>query len=180
MSGETVVTNDAAGAVTGVRHLVRDGHRRVDFLDDKPGIYSAGQRKCGFQQAVRILALETDSGLLRQGLHVAVVTEEQVLAMLGDRDPPTVLFAANNLITAGVLRALRRRGAERIGPVGFDDFDLAVVVNPQMTVIVADAEALGRRATERLISRLAGDGGPPQTEVLATLLILRGSGNVRS
>ena len=48
-----------------------------------------------------------------------------------------------------------------------------------MTVIAQDAEALGRRAAERLFARLAGDMGQPVTEVLPTRLIPRGSGELR-
>jgi len=78
-----------------------------------------------------------------------------------------------------VLRALRRRSGTHIGLVGFDDFALADQVDPPVTVIAADEEALGRRAAERLFARLAGEAGPPDTEVLPPRLIVSGSGEVR-
>ena len=99
--------------------------------------------------------------------------------MLSQSNPPTALFAANNPITTGVLRALRRRGGQ-VALVGFDDFDLADLVDPPVTVIAQDADALGRRAAERLFGRLAGESGPPTTEVLPTQLIARGSGEVEA
>lgn len=178
VSADTVLIDNAAGVLTGVRHLVQHGHRRIGYLGDEPDIYTAVERLRGFRQAVDTLGLESHPGLVRQGLHDAAVAEEQALSMLGDSNPPTALFAGNNLITAGVLRALRRRG-DRVGLVGFDDFDLADLVDPPVTVIAQDAEALGRRAAERLFARLSGDGGPPVTEVLPTRLIVRGSGEVK-
>lgn len=134
----------------------------------------------GYQQAVHTLSLDSDPDLVRQGLHDAAAAEEQALSMLGGEDPPTALFAGNNLITAGVLRALRRRSGDPIVLVGFDDFALADLVDPPVTVIAVDAEALGHRAAERLFARLSGHGGPPETEVLPTRLIVRGSGEVKA
>jgi LacI family transcriptional regulator len=138
------------------------------------------ERIRGYQQAVRTLSLDSDPDLVRQGLHDAAAAEEQALSMLGGEDPPTALFAGNNLITAGVLRALRRRSGDPIALVGFDDFALADLVDPPVTVIAVDAEALGHRAAERLFARLSGHGGPPETEVLPTRLIVRGSGEVKA
>jgi LacI family transcriptional regulator len=179
VTADTVLIDNEAGVLTGVRHLFHHGHRRIGYLGDEPGIYTAAERMRGFQQAVRTLGLDADPDLVRQGLHDAAAAEEQALSMLGGEDPPTALFAGNNLITAGVLRALRRRSGAPIGLVGFDDFALADLVDPPVTVVAADAEELGRRAAERLFARLAGGTGPSETEVLPTRLIVRGSGEVR-
>jgi LacI family transcriptional regulator len=179
VSADTVLIDNAAGVLMGVRHLARYGHRRIGFLGDESDIYTAVERLRGFRQAVRTLGLDTDPDLVRQGLHDASAAQEQAQSMLGDHDPPTALFAGNNLISAGVLRALRRRSDTPIGLVGFDDFALADLVDPPVTVIAADAEALGRRGAERLFARLAGESGPPETEVLPPRLIVRGSGEVR-
>jgi LacI family transcriptional regulator len=179
VSADTVLIDNASGVLAGVRHLAHCGHRRIGYLGDEPDIYTAVERLRGFRQAVRTLGLDADPGLVRQGLHDAVAAEEQALSMLGQDDPPTALFAGNNLITAGVLRALRRRSGAPIGLVGFDDFAFADLVDPPVTVIAADAQALGRRAAERLFARLAGEAGPPETEVLPTRLIVRGSGEVK-
>jgi LacI family transcriptional regulator len=175
---DTVLIDNAAGVLTGVRHLVQHGHRRIGYLGDKPDIYTAAERVRGFRQGVAAFGLASDKGLLREGLHDAAAAEDQALSMLRDSNPPTALFAGNNLITAGVLSALRRHGTRRVGLVGFDDFALADLVDPPVTVIAQDAEALGRRAAERLFARLAGDLGPPVTEVQPTRLIARGSGEV--
>ncbi len=179
ISADTVRIDNAAGVFTGVRHLNRHGHRRIGYLGDDPAIYTAVERLRGYRLAVATLGLESDEGLVRQGLHDAAVAEEQTLSMLSQSNPPTALFAANNLITAGVLRALRRRGG-RVALVGFDDFDLADLVDPPVTVIAQDAGALGRRGAERLFRRLAGESEPPTTEVLPTWLIARGSGEVQA
>jgi LacI family transcriptional regulator len=172
-------SSGTAGRPGGVRHLAQHGYRRVGYLGDEPDIYTAVERMRGFRLAVSTLGLDCDPGLVRQGLHDSAVAQEQALSMLVGANPPAAQFAGNNVITAGVLRAPRRRRGERISLVGFDGFDLADLIDPPVTVIAVDAQALGRRAAERLFSRLAGNEGSPQTEVLATRLIVRGSGEVR-
>ena len=179
VSADTVLIDNAAGVLTGVRHLARHGHRRVGYLGDTPDIFTAVERMRGFAHAVRTLGLDSDPGLVRQGLHDSGAAQRQALAMMAGANPPTALFAGNNVITVGVLRALRSRSGGRIGLVGFDDFDLADLIDPPVTVIAVDAEALGRRAAQRLFARLGGNRASPQTEVLATRLIVRGSGEVR-
>jgi len=178
VSADTFLIDNAAGVLTGVSHLVQHGHRRIGYLGDEPGIYTAAERVRGYRQAVATFGLDSRAALVREGLHDAALAEEQALLMLSGSNPPTALFTGNNLITTGVLRALRRNGGSHIGLVGFDDFDLADLVGPPVTVIAHDAAELGRRAADRLFARLSGDMGPPVTEVLPTRLIARGSGEV--
>jgi LacI family transcriptional regulator len=176
---DTVLIDNAAGVLTGVRHLAQHGHRRVGYLGDAPDIFTAVERVRGFRQAAASLALDCDPALVRQGLHDSAGAQEQAALMLAGANPPTALFASNNVITVGALRALRQRRGQAVALVGFDDFDLADLIDPPVTVIAVDAQALGRRAAERLFARLAGNRASPQTEVLATRLIVRGSGEVR-
>ena len=62
-------------------------------------------------------------------------------------NPPTALFAAQNLITIGAVRALHALGLQReIAMVSFDDIPLADAVEPGITVIAQDPRALGRAA----------------------------------
>ena len=93
--------------------------------------------------------------------------------------PPTALFTAQNDITVGALRHLQARGLENtVAIVGFDDFPLADLLRPGVTVIAQDPTAIGRAAAERLFARLAGDSDPYRTVVIPTRLVVRGSGEL--
>jgi len=61
--------------------------------------------------------------------------------------------------------------------VGFDDLDLAAVVDPPLTVVAQDPEAIGRIAAEAVFAGLAGT---PMTKdvVLPVRLVARGSGEI--
>lgn len=77
------------------------------------------------------------------------------------------------------MRGLRRLGAQRrIALVGFDDVQLADLLDPPITVVAQDPPALGRTAARLLLTRLDGGEGPSQHVVVATRLVIRGSGEI--
>ena len=114
------------------------------------------------------------------GIGDIALADGAVTALLQQEDPPTALFSAQNLVTIGAVRALRRMGAQRtVALVGFDDFPLADLLDPGVTVIAQDPIAIGRTAASILFDRLGGDTSPPATHIVPTTLIRRGSGEIR-
>jgi LacI family transcriptional regulator len=93
-------------------------------------------------------------------------------------EPVTAVVTGNNRVTLTVLHALRRADL-RLALVGYDDFELADLVDPPVTVVHQDPAALGQKAAQQLFARLLGDESPPQTVVMPTRLIVRSSGRVR-
>ena len=103
--------------------------------------------------------------------------------MLELADPPTAVFAGNNMIAVGVLATLRRRNALRkVAVVGFDDLDLAAVVDPPLTVIDQDPESDrpgGRAGGVRLAGRGRTDQGRGGTGAADRARFRRDLGPVR-
>jgi LacI family transcriptional regulator len=62
--------------------------------------------------------------------------------------------------------------------VGFDDLELADLLDPGLTVVAQDPAAIGRAAAEQLFARLDGDPGPGKHIVVPTRLVMRGSGEL--
>jgi LacI family transcriptional regulator len=99
--------------------------------------------------------------------------------LLTGEDPPTALFAAQNLITLGAVRALRELGLQhKVALVGFDDVTLADMVDPGITVIRQNPYEIGRKAGELLFARMQGHTGETEVVVLPTELLVRGSGEI--
>ena len=106
--------------------------------------------------------------------------ERATLELLGLDEPPTAIFTGQNLLTVGAVRAFRQRQAEeRTALIGFDDFPLADLLRPPVTVVAQDPVALGQAAARRLFGRLDGDESPGQPTVVPTRLIVRASGELR-
>jgi LacI family transcriptional regulator len=177
LAADTVLLDNAGGARAGVEHLLAQGHRRIGLIGDPPELYTLAERVRGYRAALEAWGLAFDEGLLRLGAHDVAQAERSTRDLLRLPDPPTALFTANNRVSVGALRALKGAAA-RVALVGFDDFELADMLPLPVTVVRHDPAEMGRRAAELLFARLDGDGGPPQTIVLETELVVRGSGEV--
>jgi LacI family transcriptional regulator len=94
-------------------------------------------------------------------------------------DAPTAIFSSQNLVTVGAMSALQSLGMDNsVALVGFDDFPLADLLRPPVTVMAQDPGRIGRVAARRLLERLGGDDGAPRETLVPTRLIARGSGEL--
>jgi LacI family transcriptional regulator len=185
IDADAVLTDNFGGAAEAAEHLAAAGHRRIALIGDLPDLYTASERRRGFEAGLARHDLALDPALVRVSLAGAgdvagagdayEITRE---LLLGD-DPPTAIFTSQSLITIEAVRALHDLGLERsIALVGFDDIVLGSVVQPGLTVLAQDPAGLGRAAAALLFSRLDGFDGPTQEIVLAPRLIARGSGEL--
>jgi DNA-binding LacI/PurR family transcriptional regulator len=97
--------------------------------------------------------------------------------LLALAEPPTAVFVDDDLMASGVYVAARERGVAIPGDlsvVGFDDVDLARVLNPPLTTVAADAEGLGAAAFRALFAVLSGEAVAAE-QVLPVRLVVRGS-----
>jgi LacI family transcriptional regulator len=180
LDADMVLTDNAAGARRGVRHLLAQGHRRIAYLGDLHTIATAKERHRGYLEELADQKIAVDDSLVRLDLNGIEKAELAVIELLGQPNPPTALFAGQNLITIGAFRALRHLGLHRkVALIGFDDILLADLLEPGITVIAQDPSAIGRTAAEVLFRRLDGDRSPSEHHIVLTRMITRGSGEIR-
>lgn len=179
LDADVVLADNRAGAMTGVGHLIAQGHQRIGFLGDLARIITAQERQAGYVDAMRQAGLTFSAAHTMHNTTTVEDAEAAATAMLTAAEPPTALFTAQNLVTIGALKALRRLGRQHdVALVGFDDFLLADVLNPAVTVVAQDPHIIGQLAAEQLFRRTEGDTSPFRTEVVPTRLICRGSGEI--
>jgi LacI family transcriptional regulator len=179
LDADSVASNNVGGAIEAVEHLVAHGHRRIAFLGDLLTISTAEARLEGYTRTLDEAGIAPDPALIRTGLRsaeAAIAAAEEILALPA---PPTAFFTAQNLLTLGGVRALRNAGLERrVALIGFDDVALADVVEPGISVVAQDPQAMGRAAADLLFRRLDGDTSPSVHHVVPVKLIARGSGEI--
>ncbi len=177
---DSVITTNVTGSMEAVRHLARAGHRRIAFLGDRRSIPTAQQRFEGYCEALRTLDVAYDPTIVVHDVGEIGRADGAVSSLLARPDGPTALFTAQNLVTIGAIRALRRLGRQHdVALLGFDDFPLADLLEPGVSVVVQDAAAMGHTAATILFARLDGDTSPPATHIVPTTLVRRGSGEIR-
>ncbi|MFF8845014.1 LacI family DNA-binding transcriptional regulator [Streptomyces sp. NPDC015127] len=178
LSADCVVSSNRSGAQEGVAHLVERGHRRIGFVGDLPTrLYTRRERLAGYRAALEDAGIAYDRALVTgahdQGTAAAVTTR-----LLSLPEPPTALFAGNNIMALGVVAELARTGRRDIALVTFDDLPLAEVLEPALTVVAQNPAALGTAAATTALTRLDGDRTRARTVTIPTRLIPRGSGEL--
>ncbi|WP_432842702.1 LacI family DNA-binding transcriptional regulator [Dactylosporangium sp. CA-092794] len=177
IAADHVIVDNVAGAHDGVAHLLRQGHRRIAFVGNDLAVSTSADRLEGYRRAHRDAGLEPDPALVVVGPADVAATEEAVARLATLPDPATAVFTQNSRLTMGAWRAIKRIDRP-VALVGFDDFDLADVIDPPVTVVAQDPVELGRRAMHLLLRRMQHPTARNQHEVLPTRLIVRGSGEI--
>lgn len=172
-----VVTSDhRIGARRAVEHLISHGHERIAYVGRDREIFTARERHAGYVEAMTEAGLPVRADYVIEQGTTRSVADDIVLQLLDLDEPPTAIFSAQNLITMGAVSALQSRGLQQsIALVGFDDFDLAGLLEPGVTVIAQDPHRIGEIAAELALGRLEGDG---RLYVVPTRLVTRGSGEI--
>lgn len=179
VDADSVVVDNHRGAREAVAHLLSVGHTRVAVLVDLISIPTAAARLRGYESAMRAAGVRPDPELVVTGLRTSDEAQAALGAMLARPDPPTAVFACRNILSIGAIRALRQLGlAEQVALVGFDDFPLADLMTPSLTVVRQNVREIGRRAAELLFSRIDGDTSPPRRILSIPTLVVRGSGEI--
>jgi len=178
---DSVRCDSEQGAYELVKHLIDLGHTRIAALTGPQSISTATDRVIGYERALAHTGLDHAARIyhapytIEGGYQMA----KQALAESRSGAAPTAFFAGNNFIAIGAFRALleaKLKVPDDISLVAYDDLPSALVLDPFLTVAVQPAYEMGRRATELLLARLAGDGPQtPQIEVLPTRMIIRRS-----
>jgi len=178
---DRVVVDHATAVHDAVRHLVALGRRRIALLA-LPNYASAATgeregRRIGYRAALREAGLPEVSVVCAGPPHHAA--QRSVLDLLDGPEPPDALIASNPPMTLGALEALRslgRRIPAEVALVGYGDLPWTRFIDPPLTVVDGAFEAVGQRAAELLVERLAGAGPEASTEITVPAhLVVRAS-----
>ncbi|MEV6034458.1 LacI family DNA-binding transcriptional regulator [Nonomuraea sp. NPDC052116] len=178
LTADSVVSANREGARAGVAHLIAHGHRRIGFVGDVPAaLYTRRERFQGYRDALEDAGLSFDRGLVETG-HDQEAAARATMRLLALGDPPTALFAGNNLASTGAVVALSRARRRDVALVGFDDLPLAECLDPPLTVVAQDPARMGAAAAEQVLARLDGDRSKARRTLVPTRLVVRGSGEL--
>ena len=172
---DDIFVDNRAAAAAVANYLISQGHERVAMIAGKHGPQE--MRVKGYRDALKAKGLEARVEI------VPSFTEEggyaATLELLRERHRPTAIFAANDLMAIGAMRALREASVaipDEVAVVGFDDIPSAPLVTPPLTTVTQFQERMGIRAAEILLERLTGVRmGPASTHEMPFQLVLRQS-----
>ena len=142
-------------------HVLAKGHRKIAMI---AGITAGNDRAAIRAQGVRATLAEKGIDLrepffaeadydIRAGADVAE-------AMLARENRPTAIICGNDVLAVGAIGGIRSAGLrvpDDVSVVGFDDIDLALVVEPALTTIRVPHRRMGRAAAEYILANMAGE-----------------------
>jgi DNA-binding LacI/PurR family transcriptional regulator len=154
----SVVPDDHYGATLAVRHLISLGHRRIAYINGPENWHNSRTRYVGYKDELESQNILIDSVLVQPGDWELESGYNATQNLLSLDDPPTSIFAANDLMALGAVYAIQDGGLnvpKDIAVVGYDNRDFAKIVRPKLTTVVMPVYEMGRVATEALLEQIA-------------------------
>ncbi|WP_344593041.1 LacI family DNA-binding transcriptional regulator [Streptomyces violaceusniger] len=177
---DAVQVDNHHGGEVATRHLLQAGYHRIACITGPEGASTSEERLAGHRTALRAAqggAAAADDAYVRHADFRVDGGRAAMRELLALPEPPDAVFVANNLMTIGVLDALREAGRTPpdVGVLSFGDVPWASLVRPSLTAVELPSYELGRTAADLLLQRMDGSVSPVQTVVLRTKLQVRKS-----
>ena len=175
---DTVVVDNQQATFDLISHLISDGHRRIGAVVGNPTATTGRERRDGYEKALAANGIAVTPDLIRSGLPREEIGYTLTAQLLDLSEPPSAIFAANNLLSIGAFRAIQDRGLripQDIGLVAFDEIEWMSLVKPGLTVVAQPTYTVGRTAADLLMKRVIDAQRPPQEIVLPASLRIRQS-----
>jgi LacI family transcriptional regulator len=176
--GDSVTSKHEEGAYAATKYLIGLGHERIATIAGPLASPSGSARLEGFRHAMREARLRVPAGYIQEAEFNKQAGHEKGKVLLGLRQRPTAIFAANDLVAFGVLAALHEEGLrcpEDVSVVGFDNLDDSDVVVPALTTVDQFGYQLGAQAAQIVIDRTRGDTKSVRRVLLAPELRIKAS-----
>ncbi|MBZ9937242.1 LacI family DNA-binding transcriptional regulator [Mesorhizobium sp. BR1-1-16] len=165
-----------AGGMTATDHLIGLGHKRIGIIAGRPAMLCNQQRLDGYRAALMRAGIPVDPALIFTGAHHHPTALNAASAMLDLADPPTAIFATNDLHAMGVYEAARLHGLrlpDDLSVVGFDDIPMAEWVSPPLTTMRQPLAEMAALAINMLLGKESSELS--HRIELATSLVVRSS-----
>ena len=172
-----VDVEDQAAAAQMTAHLVALGHRRIGFVMGPEGHAASRRRLDGFRETLRTHGLPADDALVRPGDFAFDSGAQAAAELLTLSEPPTAIFASNDVMALGVMAKARELGLrlpEDLSIAGFDDIPAADMVWPGLTTVAQPIVQMATEATRTLIALTRRAPTEPARR-LSCELVIRGS-----
>ncbi|HWC82926.1 MAG TPA: LacI family DNA-binding transcriptional regulator [Pseudonocardiaceae bacterium] len=174
----TIDSDNLRGAQLATEHLLELGHRRIGMLTGRTDLQSAQLRERGYRAALSDAGVMADETLIRLGAYDAAMSAKSARDLLSLPEPPTAIFAANDISAIAVVEVAGEMGLrvpEDLSVVGFDNIPESALNSPPLTTVNQPIRTMGQRAIELLVQLIRGEQTDTTHLTLATELVVRGS-----
>ena len=174
----SVSLDDPAAGRLALEHLLTLGHRRIATITGPLAEDCARERLTAYRQMMAAAGAAVAEGWVAEGDWSAASGFAALNQIMDNASTPTAIFAQNDQMAVGVLRAARDRGIavpEQLSVIGIDDIPLATHFEPPLTTVHQEFAEIGRTAARLLIYALDNPDAAACHVRLAPRLVIRQS-----
>jgi LacI family transcriptional regulator len=175
---DAVLFDNFKGGRLATQHLLELGHRRIACITGPSRQSLRRDREKGYSSALSDAGIPEDKSLVREGDFQPSSGYYHALDLLNSPDPPSAIFACNDLMAMGALRAAREVGLEvpaQLSIIGFDDIYLSAFTTPTLSTIRLPKREMGRLAGQILLRRIQDHTRAVEQTIVDLELIVRES-----
>jgi LacI family transcriptional regulator len=175
---DAVEIDNFQGAYEATAHLLDLGHRRLGCITGLPNSNLNEQRIAGYRHALAQRGFPFDPALLRTGDYTAAAGVRESLDLLRLPEPPTAIFAFNDLMAMGVMQAVQEQERQipaDVAVIGFDGLALTEHCYPSLSTVEQPVAEMSAAAIAMLLDRIKGGSSPARVQTFAAKLVARTS-----
>ena len=170
------------GSYEATTHLINLGHRRIAFLNGPLRYANSVDRLAGYSRAMKDNCLPVEKDCLLEGNYGRKSGYAAASRLFKLHKLPDAVFAANDRMAAGLVQGLKEKGVrvpEDIAVVGFDDSDIATVLEPKLTTVRVLFFEMGKRCGAEFVKIVNGESRQGFEIFIEPKLIVRSSCGAR-
>ncbi len=158
-----IIADNREGALKAMNYLTGLGHRRIGFITGRLDLVSACQRLQGYKDGLAVAGIPFQNELVQIGDFTAETAIGCTRALLALNNPPTAIFASNDMSAVGVYQALKEEKIqipEDLSIIGFDNLPESTYLNPALTTIDQFVAEMGNFAIKMMEMLVKGEALP--------------------
>ncbi|MBV7508417.1 LacI family transcriptional regulator [Bacillus sp. sid0103] len=174
----TVSIDNVSSARKATEYLISLNHKRIGHISGPLNIVVGRDRCRGFYQAMAQHGLSVDPSLVQEGEFSFESGFNLMMKFLSLENPPTALFAGNDEMAMGAIKAAKSKGLrvpEDLSVVGFDDIQFASIFEPALTTVAQPTFDMGQKAMRLLLKLIKDEEIEKDQFILPDKLIVRES-----
>jgi len=177
--GHGILLDSEQAGYLATRHLIEHGHKRIGLITGLLEWPNVRECYAGYERALRSVGLAVDAECVAEVTEFSIEAGHQATQRLLELpNPPAAIFGAADVLAIGSMIAIKERGRrvpEDIAVVGYNNIDLAALVEPPLTTVAAPSYDMGVAAMTMLLQLMAGKPVKQRRVKLPTKLIVRRS-----
>ncbi len=174
----SVISTNREGALAAMNYLTGLGHRRIGFITGRLELISAVRRLEGYKDGLAAAGISLDDALIKVGDYTVETAVECTHGLLAMVDPPTAIFASNDMSAMGVYQAAKESNLnipDDLSVIGFDNLHESSYLNPPLTTVDQFIAEMGTAAVDMVVKLVRNEHLVNRLHKIHTQFVVRGS-----